>query len=274
MGYKKNRLTTRALLAMATVLTLTAGSIAILVSSKLETVHFETARSTSPSHVLLVALDARPGGDSGLPDTLLLLDLKSGSYEQIPRDWTLSLAGGSEPLVQKHLGIENCAPFCGIQGVYAYSKLGTTKPESEEIALDSLRSVIEREYQIPSLAVVAFDLTWAYSFLARIAPVTLDIEEPIPVGGTQTSEGYVDVKRLIEPGTGTFYGGDLYWIARSRFGSNNEERMQRQISLLAAIIKQKPKVDILAAAWGAQGLVLTDLNGLEAARAFLDYQPQ
>jgi hypothetical protein len=274
VGVKKNRLLARTLLSMATVFALAVGAISILVLPKLETIHFESARGTSPSHVLLVALDARPGGDSGLPDTLLLIDLDSGSYTQIPRDWTYSLDADSESLVQKHLGMKNCAPFCGIQGVYAYSKLGTTKPKSEEIALDSIRSVIEAEYQIPSLAVVAFDLTWAYSFLARIAPVTLEITESIPVGGTQTSEGYGDVKRLIEPGLGTFYGGDLYWIARARFGSSNEDRMQRQISLFEAIIEQKTRADIFSAAWGAKGLVLTDLNGLEVVRALLAYQPQ
>ena len=237
-----------------------------VVNAKLGSVKFESSRHEPLSHLLIVGLDARPGGDKGLPDTLMLLDLGTGEFEQIPRNWQFSLLDPDAHLVTKYLGIEACEPFCSIQAVYAFSKLGLEPPITEDKSLDTLARIVESEYRLPSVAVLAFDLTWAYSFFARVAPVTFELGEAVPVGGSMIDDGYSGVKRMIEPGLRQFYGGDLYWIARARFGTSNEDRMRRQTELVEAIRHQKNLVEIISAGWGAQGFFATDLQITELLR--------
>lgn len=256
------------------ILGLLVGSAITSLSSKLEKINFDTSRSGSPSHVVLIALDSRPGGDIGLPDALVLFDLGTGSYQQIPRNWTYSLEEPSVTLVKKYLGRDKCAPFCGIQGVYAFSRADLHDSPPEPPALDALARVIESEFQLESLAVVAFDLNWAYSFLTRIAPVEIQIDKEIPVGGVQTSEGYVGVKREIERGRSQYYGDDLYWIARSRHGTSDADRMGRQLRIISAISEQKSLDQILVASWTARGTFLTDLQFFEMVDIARTHQPQ
>ena len=274
MRGKRARQYRRGGLAFLVVLALFIGSMAVALSAKLNSVQFQSSRTGAATHLLIVALDARPGGDSGLPDSLVLLDLSSGQYSHIPRNWSFSLIEPSVTLVEKYLGQQNCQPFCGIQGVYAFSKVGIEASLSEVAALDALARVVETEYGLQNVAVSAFDLTWAYSFLSRVSPLQLDLREPIPVGGTQTSFGYEGVKRFIEPGLRDYYGGDLYWIARARFGSNNESRMDRQLQILNAILQQRTWLEVTLAAWGAKGFVLTDIQLSEISNLLSAYQPQ
>lgn len=257
----------------STVIRLLAAFLALLsvvlwgvVSAKLDSIKFESSRQKSPSHLLIVGLDARPGGDKGLPDTLMLMDLETGGLEQIPRNWQFSHLDPDVNLVSMYLGIQSCEPLCGIQGVYAFSKIGQEPPISESKSLDTLARTIEREYGLSSVAIVAFDLTWAYSFFTRIAPLTLELSEAVPVGGAITADGYSGVRRTIEPGAREFFGGDLYWIARARYGTSNEDRMRRQTELVEAILRQKNLLDITSAAWGAKGFLVSDIQMLELLR--------
>ena len=223
-------------------------------------------RQIPASHVLVVALDSRTPEDAGLPDSLILLNLEDGSMESIPRDWQWSRIAPAKTLVEKHLGIGNCSPFCSIQGVYALSKLGQIGKASEEYALRKLVEVIRQEYEIPSLGVAVFDLTWAYSFLHKIGKVEVKISERLPVGGKDSNGSYTDIKRFLEPGPQSLEGEDLYWFARARQGSSNESRMLRQTELLSEIYSQFNSLDIIQAILSAKGRMYTDLSLWESIR--------
>lgn len=97
--------------------------------------------------------------------------------------------------------------------------------------------------------------------------VTVDVKEPVPVGGRidEFSGELVDVERWIEPGTQNLDGFAAQWYARSRYGSVNGDydRMERQRELQAAILAQMTPANVLAkfqdvAAVGTQ-LVETDI---------------
>lgn len=226
-------------------------------------------REGQASHVLMVALDSRGTSDSGLPDSLVLLDLDGGSIESIPRDWSKSLIAPSKSIVDYHLDIQMCEPFCSIQGVYAFAKLNQSGSSGEANALKKLGEVVSREYGIPNLGIIVFDLNWAYSFLHRIGDVSLRISQPIPVGGRDANGIYLDVERYIEPGYRLLSGDDLYWYARARHGSSNESRMERQLAVVSGISKQKNFLTIALAAIQAVGYAKTDLDAVEITKLLI-----
>ncbi len=226
-------------------------------------------RESLASHVLILVLDSRNPDDAGLPDSLTIMNLTNGSIQSIPRDWQLSRMEPSKSLVEKHLGIKTCDPFCTIQGVYAFTKLNSPGSSKEELALGKLVDVIEFEYQIPSLGIIVMDLNWVFSFLHRIGKVQLKVKEPIPVGGIDVNGTYYGVERYLSRGLAELKGEDLYWFARARFGSSNESRMARQRELISAISQQINLPSLSVAALSAKGQIKLDLDPGEVIRFLL-----
>lgn len=240
---------------------------------KHRSVHLESLRKGTPSHVLLVALDSRGAADAGLPDSIVLIDLKTRTAQSIPRDWKYSKLEQGQSLTQKYAHVDNCEPFCGIEGVYAFNMSSPGSGIAD--GLNGLARAIEKEYGLASVAYISFDLTWAHSFLSAIAPIQIDVRQPVPVGGKSKGGNYGDVEYYISPIIQDLSGKDLYWFARARFGSSNENRMERQLALLKEIRSQRDLFEIAYAALKAKGNLWTDLelNELPSAVA-ITYQPQ
>ena len=233
-----------------------------------------SSRVLPATHLLIVALDARGGEDAGLPDSLILIDIDSGERQLIPRDWTESRIEPGVNIVEKHLGLDRCEPFCTIQGVYAYGGALQKNAKGEYMGLEIMRSVIQQEYSVESAALAVFDLTWAYSFLHKIGPVEIEVLEPIPVGGLSLNGEYKGVERFIPSGRQLLMGEDLYWLARARFGSSNEDRMLRQEVLIQEILKSKNAFELVRSAAASKGNVFSDLRISEAIQQAWRYQPQ
>jgi LCP family protein required for cell wall assembly len=81
---------------------------------------------------------------------------------------------------------------------------------------------------------------WAFVNLAgfrdlvdAVGGVTLDVRQPIPVGGLGD-----DVTGYIQPGTRKLNGFDTLWFARSRDSSDDYSRMARQKCVMNAMLHQ------------------------------------
>jgi LCP family protein required for cell wall assembly len=81
---------------------------------------------------------------------------------------------------------------------------------------------------------------WAFVNLAgfrdlvdAVGGVTLDVRQPIPVGGLGA-----DVTGYIQPGTRKLNGFDTLWFARSRDSSDDYSRMARQKCVMNAMLHQ------------------------------------
>ena len=213
-------------------------------------------RKSLPADLLIIALDNRSATDHGLPDSLTLYNLKSHKTRSISRAWALSKIDSSKNLVAKYLGPIDCEPFCNVQGLFAYSQLMAGDSDPQTYAVEKLRQVIQSEYQIPSLAVLAFDLTWARNFLFGVGPLEINVTEPIYIGGNGQNSKVTDFKGKLKLGKQTLRGEQLFWYARSRFQSNNEARMARQLNLLNQLTHQKTSIRLFAEVIDNQGLLL------------------
>lgn len=226
---------------------------------------YSSARLRQPDWLLIIGIDSRNESDRGLPDALMLKDLTTGKIQSISRTWKKSLLEPSRSLVERYLAITDCEPFCNVQGVYAYSaQSGDIRTDAIQ-GVENLRNLIEKEYKLTSVAVVAFDLQWAKSFLGHIGGVQVNVRDVIRKGGRLVDGRLQKFNGTILTGTQKLNGDDLFWYSRSRYGSDNPARMGRQEEVFRELLSQKTKAELIAAGLQASGMLITDLDLSELA---------
>jgi LCP family protein required for cell wall assembly len=113
---------------------------------------------------------------------------------------------------------------------------------------------------------------WAFVNLAgfrdlvdAVGGVTLDVRQPIPVGGLGA-----DVTGYIQPGTRRLNGFDTLWFARSRDSSDDYSRMARQKCVMNAMLHQISPQTVLTnfekIAKASSEMVSTDIPASEVDR--------
>ncbi len=95
--------------------------------------------------------------------------------------------------------------------------------------------------------------------------ITIDVERRLPIGGGKNLAGVVQpVLGYIEPGLQRLDGYHALWYARSRYQSNDYERMARQRCVMGAILKQADPLNVLKnyeqLASSAKKVLITDLT--------------
>src|SRR4029079_14931126 len=96
-----------------------------------------------------------------------------------------------------------------------------------------------------------------------VGGVTLDVRQPIPVGGLGA-----DVTGYIKPGIRKLDGFDTLWFARSRDSSDDYSRMARQKCVMYAMLHQISPQTVLTnfqkIAKASQQMVSTDIPASQA----------
>lgn len=102
-------------------------------------------------------------------------------------------------------------------------------------------------------------------FVNAIGGVTMDVPRRIPIGGSTDANGrtVLTPTGYLEPGERKLDGEELLWYGRSRYGSDDYDRMERQRCVLGAIAKQADPFELLTHfkrfASVAKEIVLTDI---------------
>jgi LCP family protein required for cell wall assembly len=113
---------------------------------------------------------------------------------------------------------------------------------------------------------------WAFVNLAgfrglvdAVGGVTLDVRQPIPVGGLGA-----DVTGYIKPGVRKLNGYDTLWFARSRDSSDDYSRMARQKCVMNAMLHQLSPQKVLTnfekIAHASSAMISTDIPASEVDR--------
>jgi LCP family protein required for cell wall assembly len=95
--------------------------------------------------------------------------------------------------------------------------------------------------------------------------VTINVTTRLPMGGSTDAHGNTVVApdRWLEPGRRKLDGHDALWYARSRYGSDDYQRMARQRCVLGAIAKEANPLSVLKnfqkLAAAAKEIILTDI---------------
>lgn len=219
-------------------------------------------------HLLLVGIDSWSGYPNGLPDMLLIFDLDSGEMRSIPRSTNL---GKPSELDLGELGDAFCQEFCTVQNVYSAAAAGNAYSNgiSRKGVLAATDALASHE-NLDSLSFIAFDLIYARSLLNRLGEVELKDFPSVWVGPTMQGEKIAESGYQLDETKAILAGDDLYWFARSRHQSSEDDRSLRQELVIRAILEQKNLFEITSAALTAKGEMHTNL----AVAQLLDFARQ
>jgi LCP family protein required for cell wall assembly len=178
--------------------------------------------SPTPSNILILGMDRRPGeGDAVRTDTILLLRAdpthRRLAILSIPRDLWVSIPGNSEARINSaHVYGELEAPGRGPARVAATieQNFGISVHHTLRLDFDAFRDVID--------AAGGIDIT---------------VETPV-IDDAYPTDDYGTMRIEIPAGQQHMDGETALQYARSRHGSSDFDRAARQQQILTALVKQ------------------------------------
>lgn len=224
-------------------------------------------QASGAESVFIVFNDDFGNNSQPRPDAILLVTPAGGEVHVTPilRDWAYSLDDPNITLASKYFGIDACEPYCELKDLGARISMehnadGLGNRSAAGFAVE----VAANELGIESYGVVEISPLLVTSALEALAPLTLEVKRPIPMGGKWVNEQMVDIRGWIEPGVQDLSPEEAYWFARARWTSSNESRVERQLQLVKAILDQKSTLEIMQALKHLE-YVTTSLSGNQIA---------
>lgn len=218
--------------------------------------------------IMLLGGDAGPDRMGLRPDSITVasIDAETGAVALIgvPRNLENARFSKDSPLWGPFPSGYDCGHECLISYLYTYGQEHPELyPDAEANAstpgIEATRDAVEGSLGIPIQFYVLIDMEGFAQLIDALGGVTVEVPERTPIGPITRSEpiGY------IEEGTQHLDGDNALWYARTRFDSNDFERMQRQRLVQEAILRQFEPANVLArfqsiAAAGEQ-VVRTDI---------------
>ncbi len=234
-------------------------------------------------NVLLIGADTGDGREGTRPDTLVVasIDTRSGATVlfSLPRNLQrVPFPEGSGAAAAYPGGFQCINPAkgvntdCLLNGVWAMAE---SRPDWYPGARSpGLVATIQAAEAVTGLEIGRYmfvDLAGFKEFVNAVGGVTVDVRERLPIGGsTENPRGTVG---WIEKGRQRLDGYHALWYARSRWSTNDYDRMRRQRCLLGALTQQVDPVTLArsfpALARAAQRNIRTDI-GLDELNAWVE----
>lgn len=226
-------------------------------------------------NILLLGTDAGEDRDGLRPDSISLISIDAETGQSLmvglPRELIEMPFPEDSPMYAVHpngFGVapnafdedwDSCLTTCYLNALFTEVEvLGDPVYEGlypEAIArgsspgIEATKDAVQGATGLDVQFYVLIDMHGFSSLINALGGVTVDVKEPVPVGGhidEETGE-LVDVVWWIEPGVQGLDGDSAQWYARSRYGSDrgDYDRMDRQRELQAAILAQMEPANVL-----------------------------
>jgi polyisoprenyl-teichoic acid--peptidoglycan teichoic acid transferase len=115
---------------------------------------------------------------------------------------------------------------------------------SDNEGADALKLAVSGSLRLPVDYYLLVNLQGFRQIVDAMGGVTVNINEPVPVGGN-TDLGILP-ERYLEPGPDQRLDGfDALWYSRGRYGSDDYQRMERQRCMIDAIIDEAKPLNLL-----------------------------
>ncbi|HEY8371725.1 MAG TPA: LCP family protein [Pseudonocardiaceae bacterium] len=189
--------------------------------------------------MMVASIDTRSGSTVlfGLPRNLARTPFPPGSI--MARRFPNGFHDPDDPLSGEYL----------LNAVYGY---GTRHPEvaprwhSDDPGMNLLATSVSYMLGIDLHYYVQIDMQGFASLIDALGGVVVDVgPEPIPIGGIGPHGEDLKPLGYIPPGRQHLDGEHALWFARSRKGSDDYARMQRQRCLIVRVLEQKSPFDVL-----------------------------
>jgi LCP family protein required for cell wall assembly len=224
-------------------------------------------------NILLLGGDAGPDRLGMRPDSISVvsIDAETGSAVifGIPRNMERVPFSGGSPLYGPFPNGYDCGDDCLVSYLYTYgTEHADLYPDAEskgsnpgvEATRDAAEGILGLEIQY----YVLIDMQGFAQLIDALGGIEIEVAERLPYGSNTYDNGApAPPAGYIEAGVQHMDGQTALWYARSRYGSNDYQRMDRQRQVQEAILRQFEPGNIVlkfqaVAAAGAQ-VISTDI---------------
>jgi LCP family protein required for cell wall assembly len=198
-------------------------------------------------NILLLGGDAGPDREGLRPDTIrvMSIDAETGAATTIglPRDMRHTPFSEDSPLAALYPdGFQQCdVSACKLNSIYTEAELRhqdlypNAAAEGTSAGIEAMKEAAEGVTGLTIQYYVLIDMEGFAQLIDALGGVEVTVEERLPIGGDEQLNGVVE---WIEPGAQRLDGYHAQWYARSRHSTSDWDRMQRQNTLIEAILTQ------------------------------------
>ncbi|RMB62272.1 LCP family protein [Tessaracoccus antarcticus] len=190
-------------------------------------------------NILLLGVDAAASRDGVRPDSINVasIDARTGRTVVfgLPRNLQGAPFPASSPLHEQYPDGFRCEDAaCMLNGVYTLAEGNAELYPSGNAGLMATREVVSETLGLDINYYAMVDMGGFQSLINAMGGITLNVGRDVAIGG-----GGSAVSGYIEAGEGVHLDGyHALWFARSRHGSSDYERMNRQKCVMSAMAKQ------------------------------------
>ena len=203
-------------------------------------------------NVLLIGSDAGKGRIGVRPDTMIVasIDTKSGDAVlfSLPRNLEQAPFPVGTPGSRAWPNGFNCGDECLLNAVWTWgaNDAGYKKAAPKNPGLRATKDAIEGVTGLKIDTYVMLNLKGFAQFVNAIGGLTVNIDQRLPIGGNsehpEQTSGYLEAGRNQK-----LDGYETLWYARSRWSTNDFDRMRRQRCVIGAVVKQSDPVKLALA---------------------------
>ncbi|MGH3362701.1 MAG: LCP family protein [Nocardioides sp.] len=204
-------------------------------------------------NVLLLGGDGNVHRDGVRTDSLIVMSMDTDTGETVmfslPRNLMNARFPADTPLHDLYPdGFNGAGDPAAYMLNAVYGQVPVLHPgvlgRSDNEGADAVKLAVEGTLGLPVHYYVLVNLMGFRDIVDAMGGVTVNINQPVPVGGRP--ELNVPPTRYLEPGPGRRLDGvDARWFARGRYGSDDYQRMERQRCLVRAVIDEMRPLTLL-----------------------------
>jgi polyisoprenyl-teichoic acid--peptidoglycan teichoic acid transferase len=224
---------------------------------------------------LLLGGDAGPDRDGLRPDSITVVSVDAATGQAVtiglPRNMVDVPFNEDSPLAEVYPegygSIDGCeVDVCMLNSIYTEVELMSPEMYPDAVAqgsepgIEAMRDAAEGITGLPIQYYVLIDMQGFLELIDALGGVTINVPEDVPIHADET---FTTVAEWIPAGEQHLDGYHALWYARSRYGTSDYDRMERQRQIQQAVLAQFNPANVLSkfqeiAAAGSQ-VVKTDI---------------
>ncbi|MEV8253424.1 LCP family protein [Rhodoglobus sp. NPDC076762] len=225
-------------------------------------------------NILLLGGDAGVDRDGLRPDSITLASIDADTGEAVliglPRNMELTPFVAGSPLADKYpdgYGAYGCdVDVCLLNSIYTEVELNTPELYPDAAAngsspgIEAMRDAVEGITGLGIQYYALIDMQGFSDLIDSLGGVTINVPEEVPI---HADAEFTIVAEWIPAGVQVMDGYHALWYARSRHGTTDYDRMERQRQLQEAVVEQFTPSNVLtkfqAIASASSKVVTTDV---------------
>lgn len=206
-------------------------------------------------NILLLGGDAGPDRLGLRPDSISVVSIEAATGAAtifgIPRNMEdVPFADGS-PLWNAFPNGYDCGTECLVSYLYTYGEehpdlYPDATAQGSRPGIEAMRDAAQGILGLEIPYYVLIDMQGFAQLIDSLGGVEIEVTERVPLGSNTFDDGSpADPIGYIEPGVQRMDGQTALWYARSRYGTTDYERMERQRQVQEAILRQMEPANVL-----------------------------